>query len=307
MRIWSIRGGDSFAPGGAHWVSDNGTGLSTCYDGHGVPQSLVVSIPPPAGQEGPSAPTGSVFNNTGGFAINGHPSYFLFSTEDGTLAGWGGGTTAATAVDNSASGAVYKGLALLGNRLYVPNFHAGTIEVYDSHFAKVSLPAGAFSDTNARKHYAPFNIQPIGNLLYVAYAEQDATAHDNINGTGLGYVEVFDGSGVLKQRLQRGYWFNAPWGIALAPSTFGPYKGNILVGNFGSGWIAAFSKATGKFAGLLRGPSASDAPGAPLSFPGLWGLYFGNNGAAGSAKDLYYTQGADDEADGVFGVIRPLP
>ncbi len=291
--------GDSFAPGGAHWVADNGTGLSTLYDGTGTPEALVVTIPPPMGKSGPSAPTGSVYNTASGFG-----GIFLFCTEDGTISSWAGGTSATLKVDNNASGAVYKGMALAASHLYVANFHSGKVEVYDSSYAPVNLGSSAFHDSKVPSGYGPFNVQAIGNALYVTYAAQDAAKFNEIDGRGLGYVDVFNTSGVLQRRLQHGYYMNAPWGVALAPATFGAFSNAVLVGNFGTGWIAAYNKTSGAFLGLLSAPGMN---GAPVTVPGLWAINFGTGGSSGDPSTLYFAAGVNNEGSGAFGSIVALP
>jgi uncharacterized protein (TIGR03118 family) len=290
------------------WVADNGTGLSTLYNGAGAAQALIVGVPPAGGQEPPSAPTGTVFSGSTDFQVGpGQPARFLFSTEDGTIAGWNpaaGATAAITKVDNSGH-AVYKGLALAqvagANYLYAANFFAGTVDVFDKNFAPASLGANAFRDRLLPKGYAPFNVQAIGDTLYVTFAKQDDTKFDEVAGAGRGFVDAFTTAGVLKMRLRWGRWFNAPWGVALAPAGFGRFSGMLLVGNFGSGKIAAFDPANGHFRGMVRG-----ARGRPLAIDGLWALGFGNGAGAGPATTLYFTAGIDDEAHGLFGTITPF-
>jgi uncharacterized protein (TIGR03118 family) len=290
----------------AWWVSDNGTGLSTLYNGAGAVQSLVVTIPNVAGTTDPAAPTGTVFSgSTTDFLLpNGKPARFLFVTEEGTVAGWNGGANAVLVVNNSST-AVYKGLALASNGgahlLYAANFKAGTVDVFDHAFAPVNLGADAFRDPKLPAAYAPFNVQAIGDSLYVTFALREAGSIDEVHGPGKGYVDVFSTAGVLQQRLQWGAWFNAPWGVVQAPADFGGSSGMILVGQFGSGKIAAFDPASGEFRGLMRG-----AHGRPLMIEGLWALSFGNGANAGPANTLFFTAGIDDEAHGLFGTLTPI-
>ena len=176
------------------WVSDNRTGVSTLYNGAGKPfpvgNPLVVTIPPPDGSAPPAAPTGVVFNSTAGFG--GAP--FIFATEDGTISAWSGGTAAVLKVDNSGSGAVYKGLALASNRIYASNFNSGGVDVFDSGFNPVTVPGG-FIDPNIPAGFAPFGIANLGGKLFVTYAKQDAAKHDDVAGPGNGFVDVFDTDG----------------------------------------------------------------------------------------------------------------
>jgi uncharacterized protein (TIGR03118 family) len=184
----------------------------------------------------------------------------------------------------------------------VANFHAGKIEVYDKNFGRVHLDDDAFEDERLPGRFAPFNVQNIGGKLFVTFAKQGHSKHDEVHGAGLGFVDVFTPSGRLIQRLQHGWWLNAPWGVTLAPSTFGKFGGDLLVGNFGSGWVAAYDPATGAFLGLLQ-----DNQNQPVFIDGLWALTFGNGAAGGSKSTLYFTAGLNDEQDGLFGSLDPTP
>ncbi len=301
--------GLSASPTGPFWVSDNGTGLATIYDGHGTPSSLVVTVPPPAGSSGTAAPTGNVFNPTSDFVVmqggTSGPSQFIFATEDGTISGWNPAvnpTMAVLAVDNSASGAVYKGLALgsnaRGNFLFAANFHAGTVDVFDAHFTPATL-AGSFHDPALPAGYAPFNIANIGGQLFVTYAVQDADKHDDVPGSGHGFIDVFDTNGNLVRRFTSHGPLNSPWGLALAPADFGKFSGDLLVGNFGDGRINAFDPTSGAFLGTLR-----DREGNPIAIPGLWALRFGNGGQAGDPHTLFFTAGIVHEQHGLFGSLQ---
>ena len=298
--------GLSVSAAGPWWVADNGTGLSTLYNGLGAIQALVVTVPNLPGVTDPSAPTGTVFNSTATdfLVAPNKPSRFLFATEGGTIVGWNSGTTAVQMVNLSAT-AVYKGLAInkIGgvNYLYTANFMAGTVDVFDRAFAPVTLSAWAFRDPHVPHGYAPFNVQSIGGSIYVTYAQKEAGSIDEVHGPGKGFVDVFSVDGVLLKRLQHGAWFNAPWGVALAPADFGRFSNMILVGQFGSGKIAAFDPISGKFRGLLRGENHR-----PLVIEGLWALSFGNGASAGPLNTLYFTAGIDDEAHGLFGTLTAV-
>jgi uncharacterized protein (TIGR03118 family) len=291
------------------WVNDNGTGLSTVYTSSGSISTLKAIVP--AGESGssPSTPTGIVFNGTGGFAIaTGKTPNFIFATESGTVSGWNStvdATHAILKVDRSGSGAVYKGLAIssgsTGPYLYAANFHSGAIDVFDANWAAVALP-GAFADPAVPAGYAPFNIQNLGGKLYVVYARQDAARHDEVPGPGNGYVAVFDLNGNLIEHLDSNGPLNAPWGMALAPATFGAFANALLVGNFGDGRINAFDPATGILLGTLQ-----DASGSSISIPGLWGLIVGNGGNGGDPNSVYFAAGPGDETHGLFGVLQPAP
>jgi uncharacterized protein (TIGR03118 family) len=287
------------------WVADNATGLSTLYKSDGTAVPLVVTIPSPPDSSDPATPTGVVFNGTPDFMLNGKPAAFIFDTEDGTISAWNGGTTATLEVDNSKKKAVYKGLALSefhgAHYLYATNFHSGEVEIYDANFHRVRLSFESFHDFRIPRGYAPFNIQAIGRNLYVTYAKQDAEKHDDVAGLGHGFVDVFNSAGILQARLQWGPWFNSPWGVALAPSEFGEFSHSLLVGNFGSGQIAAFNPATGMFEGLVLNPD-----GSLLTIDGLWALSFGNGGTAGPVNTLFFSAGPNDESDGLFGTLTPV-
>ncbi|MET3132091.1 uncharacterized protein (TIGR03118 family) [Oxalobacteraceae bacterium GrIS 1.11] len=310
INAWGL----AFNPFGAVWVADNGTGLSSLYDGAGKPQALLVQIPAPAGAGGHGAPTGTVFNASTGFVVTSGgvsgPSRFIFATEDGVIAGWApavDGSHAIRAVDNSASsGAVYKGLALgaggSGALLYATDFHNNKIDVFDQAFKPVPLALGAFSDPALPLGYAPFGIQAINGDLYVSYARQDGAKHDDVKGKGLGFLDVFDPNGRLIRRLVSRGDLNAPWGMALAPAGFGKFGNRLLVGNFGDGMINAYDLVTGQFAGRLK---AADR--RPLRIDGLWGLAFGNGFLSQPVDTLYFAAGPGDEQHGLYGRIDALP
>jgi len=293
--------GMAFSSGSPIWASDNGTGLATIYDGAGVKQGLVVSIPAPGGGQG--APTGQVFNGGSGF----HGDLFLFSTEDGTIAGWRGalGTTAELGADNSPAGSVYKGLALANSGsntyLYATDFHNGNVDVYDSTFTKVSL-TGNFTDPTLPAGFAPFGIQAFGGKLYVTYAMQDAAKEDDVPCPGCGFVDIFNTDGTFVQRLISMGALNSPWGLAWAPGNFGKFSNDFLVGNFGDGTINAFDPATGALLGTIDGSN-----GMPLINLGLWGIAFGNGAHGTSTDTLYFTAGIPGpdqiEDHGLFGAI----
>jgi uncharacterized protein (TIGR03118 family) len=301
------------SPGSPFWISDNSTGFSTLYNGSGVPNALKVPIPAP-GNMPVGAASGITFNGTSSFnAAPGMPSSFIFSTENGTIVGWNSQVNTAKGVilvDNSASRAVYKGLAMAtrseGPLLYAANFNAGTIDVFDGNLNQLTLP-GAFQDSGIPAGFAPFNIQNLGGTLYVTYAKQDAAKHDDVAGTGNGYVDVYDLNGLLLQRLVVQGALNSPWGLAIAPAGFGDFGGALLVGNFGSGAINAYDINSGNLLGQLK-----DAKGNVIAIPGLWGLSFGNGSGSGDTNTLYFTAGISGggqpvESHGLFGSLLPAP
>lgn len=289
------------------WVADNGTGLSTIYNGSGTPASLVVTIPNVPGATDPSAPTGTVFNGvaTDFLVAPGKPAHFLFATENGTIAGWNSGSTAVLLVNNGGN-AVYKGLAIASMNgaqfLYASNFMTGSVDVFDGTLHPVTLAADAFHDPRVPSDYAPFGIQAIGGSIYVTFAQKQPGSLDEAHGPGKGFVAVFAPDGTFQKRLRWGAWFNAPWGIAMAPSNFGGLGNRILVGQFGSGKIAAFDAEDGEFKGMMR-----TATGQTLMIDGLWALGFGNGANAGPTNTLFFTAGPDDEAHGLLGTITPAP
>jgi len=302
--------------GSPWWVGNNNSGTSTLYNGTGaiipINGNGIVTIPPPnsspAGTQ--ATPTGVVFNGSPDFVLpNGKPAAFIFATEDGTISGWNGGPAAVLVVDKSdngsANGAVYKGATsgdVNGIRfLYVKNFRSGRVEVYDTSFKRVRLDEDAFDDDFIPRGFAPFNVQNIGGSLFVTYAKQDAARHDDVAGDGLGFVDIFTTSGRLISRLQHGPWLNSPWGVVWTPRDFGEFSNSILVGNFGSGRIAAFNGFTGKFIGFVKNPDDS-----LLTIDGLWSLTFGNGATAGPSTTLYFTAGLNGEQDGLFGTLTPV-
>jgi uncharacterized protein (TIGR03118 family) len=299
--------GLAFAPGGAFWINGNHSGTSNLIKGDGtVVTNLVVTIPSPSGAV--SAPTGILANPTTGFLLPGSKfaAAFIFDTEDGTVAAWNPGvdaTHAVIAVDNSHSGAVYKGLAfgsnVAGNHIYATNFSAGTVDVFDSNFAPIETD-GKFLDQHIRPGFAPFGIQNIDGDLWVTYAKQDAEKMDDAAAPGNGFVDVFDTDGHLLRRFAQHGALNSPWGLARAPYGFGQFSGDILVGNQGDGRINAFD-AHGNFVGALRRPD-----GRPVKIDRLWALEFGG-GALSNPEQLFFTAGPDDENNGLFGVINAIP
>jgi uncharacterized protein (TIGR03118 family) len=316
--------------GSAFWVANNNSGTSTLYTGAGaiipINGTGTVTVPPPKGSPAGtlSTPTGVVFNGspTDFLIAPGKSAAFIFATEDGTISGWAGGQNAVPLVDNSdngsANGAVYKGATsgeINGKKfLYVTNFRSAKVEVYDTNFKLAHLGEDAFDPDSDSDHdrddhgaeriprgFAPFNVQNIGGTLFVTYAKQDAARHDPVGGDGLGFVELFTPAGKHLGHLEHGDWFNAPWGVVWTTRDFGEFSNAILVGNFRSGWIAAFNGFTHKFIGWVRNPDDS-----LVTIDGLWSLTFGNDATAGPANTLFFTAGINNEADGLFGTITPL-
>ena len=289
--------GMSHGPNTPIWVSDNGADVSTLYNGdvNGSPVAavpLVVSIPG-------GAPTGQVFNDTTAFTLPGTTSTarFIFIGEDGDLSAWAGGT-AATLVGHT-EGAVYKGLAIAhspsGPMLLATNFGANRIDVFDSTFTPVPA-AGMFSDPTLPRDYAPFNVAEIGGQVFVTYALKGG--EDDVAGPAHGFVDVYTTSGAWVKRFASHGVLNSPWGITIAPTMFGQFSGDLLIGNFGDGRIHAFDPNTGEVLGTLRGTS-----GKPLAIDGLWGLIVGD-AAAGGPDSVWFSAGPNDESHGLLGTLR---
>ena len=302
---------------GPFWIGNNGSSTSTVYSTNGAPSTLVVTVPAPGKPTG-GAVTGVISNATTAFAVTSagktKAASFVFCTEDGTISGWSptvSATAAIVAVDQSAAGAVFKGCVAGGTAaaplLYVTDFHNGKVDVFDGNFNPV-VSATAFLDPQIPAGFAPFGIATFGGNIYVTYAKQDGAKYDDVASAGSGYVDVFDASGTLLKRLISGGALNSPWGMAMAPATFGAFGGALLVGNFGGGTINAFDPATGNLLGALQ-----DNTGHNIPIPGLWGLYFGNGGKGGDPATLYFTAGIAGpygeapESHGLFGSIQAAP
>jgi uncharacterized protein (TIGR03118 family) len=294
-------------------VSDNGTDKTTLYAGATATSvtkvGLIVKIPS-------GAPTGQVFNTdqTSFFVHDATgksgPAVFMFDTENGSIDGWNPNvgvtgsppsTVAEEPVTNFAN-AVYKGLAIAQasdgkTYLYAANFRSGRVEVYNGSFTPVELPGGLFVDPRLPAGYGPFNVQELAGKLYVSYAKQDATLHDDVAGRGHGFVDVFSTDGAFIRRLVTRGSLDSPWGLALAPAGFGRFSGALLVGNFGDGHINAYNPNTGRSLGQLR-----RANGRPIVIHGLWALRFGNGNAA-KTNELLFSAGPNGESDGLLGKI----
>jgi uncharacterized protein (TIGR03118 family) len=292
------------------WVNDTGTGLATVYTSNGTPNATTKPAIPGASSANGS-PTGGVANATGGFLVQGKVPNFLFVTADGTISGWASAVDATKAfiqVNNSTAGAVYYGMAISATttnanpQIFAANFHSGAIEVYDTNFKPVTLAAGAFVDSSVPAGYGPFNIWNLGGKLYVTWAQQNAAKTAWVDGAGLGAVSIFDLSGNLLQHVATGGPLNAPWGVAIAPATFGAFAGDLLIGNFGDGAINAFDPASGKSLGAL-----ADQNGNNISIPGLWALIVGNGGNGGDPNAIYFSAGGANQKHGLLGSIQAAP
>ncbi len=292
--------GVSFPPNGPLWVSAADASRSMLYS-----IDPVTNVPTKVGLEVSIAgnPTGQVFNaNSAAF----NADAFIFASEDGSISGWRGalGTTAEILLPASPD-SIYKGLATadVGDHtyLYAADFLGGEIDVVKGDAGAPDL-AGNFTDPTLPDGYAPFNVQTIGDRVYITYALQNEEGDEEVPGVGFGFVSVFDTQGNFISRVGSDGLLNAPWGLALGPSSFGDFAGDLFVGNFGDGRINIFDLATNTFIGQLL-----DIHGDPIAIDGLWALTPGNNGGAGSADRLYFTAGPDEESHGLVGVLNPVP
>ena len=298
--------GAVFFPGSPFWLSDQGTGLSTLYDSHGVAQGLIVTIP--AAPEEPSgtlgSPSGIAANSTAGFVVTENgvsgPGIFLYDTLDGTISGWNptvDSTHAVIAVDNFSAHASYTGLAVArtqhGPRLYAADAANDKVDVYDTRFR----PLFAFTDPGAPKGTSVYGVHVVDGAIVVTFASQ---------GNSSGAVDLFDFGGRLIKRFASngpGGTLDSPWGVAASGAHFGQFSNAILVGNEDNGRISAFNPKTGAFLGQLK-----DQNGNTIAIPGLWSLNFGaGGGASGNANELYFTAGPNGYADGLFGKFVPAP
>jgi len=314
VNAWGLAAspGTNASPGSPLWVADNGTDKATLYAGASA--TSVSKVPLTVSVTG-AAPTGQVFNSdASAFMVsdshgNSGPALFLFATENGTIDGWapnvnpngtGPSTMTEVARDNGAN-AVYKGLAIATVKgksfLYATNFRSGRVEVYDSTFTPVEMPGGLFVDPGLPAGYGPFGITEIMGKLYVSFAQQDATLHDDVPGPGHGFVDVFTNTGAFVRRLVTRGALNSPWGLALTPRSFGRFGGDLLVGNFGNGLINVYNPTNGASLGRLQ-----QRNGLPIQIDGLWGLKFGNGNAAKTGQ-LLFSAGPDGESHGLMGKI----
>ena len=304
------------------WVSDNNSGDATVYSGgiNGSAVSLDLTVPVPGGN-----PTGQVFNpDTSAFPVGGSsgmPADFIVATDSigshqspGEIAAWDGGAT--FVVEDSPTGgpggttpsnAVFKGLAIAtspkaGPELFAADVANGTVDVFGQDFNPLTTPT-EFRDPEIPAGYAPYGIQNLRGKIYVAYGKQNKKKTNVVTGSGLGYVDVYNVNGRLLHHLisgGSGSPLNAPWGLAIAPSGFGPFGGDLLVGNLGNGWINVFNPSTGKFLGTLDGSN-----GYPITISGLWGLRVGNSAFGGSSA-VVFSSGPSGYDDGLVGTLTPV-
>ena len=293
--------GISFIPGDVFWIANNNGGTSTTYDAAGNKQTITAGIPVAAHNPCPQGcPTGTIANTVptdfGG-------ATFVFDTEDGTVSSWNGTANAVIKVDNSAAGAVYKGLALVSNAqgdfLLAANFNSGAIDVFDHNFVPATLSGGTFTDPSLPAGYAPHGVHVINNVVFVAYAMQDVAKHDPVLGDGLGLVDLFQTDGkFLHRAIDAGGKLDAPWGVVQASANFGSFSNDVLVGNFGDGTINAFD-TNGNFLGQVK-----NSNNQLIAIPGLWDMVFGAGGT-GDPNTLYFTAGGSSQTHGLFGTLVP--
>ena len=313
---WGITAG----PNTPIWVSDNNSGKATVYTGgiNGSKVALALTVKVPGGN-----PTGQVFNSSKAFPVggaSGMPAVFIIDSDSigsnqspGLIAAWNGGTKFTTEVSptggpggKTPAGAVFKGLAIAastkaGPELFAADVANASVDVFNGKFASVSTPT-EFKDPKLPAGYAPFGIQNLGNKIYVTYGKQNASKTDVVPGAGRGVVDVYSVNGMLLHHLVSNgpsSPLNEPWGLAIAPKGFGPFGGDLLVGNLGNGWINAFNPTTGKFLGTL-----DDSTGYPVTIPGLWGLMVGNS-AFGGPSSVVFSAGPNGYNNGVLGTLKP--
>lgn len=286
------------------WVNNQVSGVSNLYGGGvgGGPVNKILSVPVPNGN-----PTGIQFNESTDFTVTGSggtaPARFIFASLAGQISGWNPTATPGPAiVKATTAGAVYTGLAIwrtpLGNFLLAADFAGGKIDAFDSQYRPLSLPANFFRDSRLPRGFAPYNVFTIGSDVYVTYALPGPDGRA-VREPGLGAVNRFTDFGQNLQRLARRGVLNAPWGLAVAPASFGRFAGDLLVGNFGDGHVNVLDPRDGDVRGALRG-----ADGRPLEIEGLWGLLPGT-ATTGGVDAVWFAAGPDDETHGLVGLIRP--
>lgn len=286
--------GMAFSSTSPIWVNDRATGLATVYSGTGSIVSLVVATPPGA----PNGATGLVFAGGTNFMVNGAAASFIFDTLGGTIDAWNSSAGTTAVVEDTTAGANFTGLAIANNTLFAANFTSGGgIDTFNSSYAPIATVG--FTDSSLPAGYAPFNVQTINGNVYVTYAIVTPGSPVPVPGNG-GIVDVYNTSGTLIGRLITGGQLNDPWGLAIAPASFGSFGGDLLVGNFGNGEINAFNPSTGAYIGTL-----DNSNGTPIVNSGLWAINFGNSSA--NPNGLYFDAGLNQGADGLFGVITLAP
>jgi uncharacterized protein (TIGR03118 family) len=302
VNAWGL----AFSPTSPLWVSNNGTSTSTLYTGATSPSTPISQVPLVVKIPAGGAPTGVVFNPTTGFTLGSGgktgPALFIFAAESGSITAWNssGDPTRAVRVAHVRD-AIFKGLTMvmMGGKPYLlaSDFHHGRIDVFDSHFHRVSMP-GAFRSHGIPRGYAPFNVAALDGRVYVTYAKQDSAREDDVAGRGHGFLSVFGPRGRYLRTLVRRGSLDSPWGLAIAPHGFGGLAGKLLVGNFGNGRIHVVNRDSGRVVATLR-----NRAGHPVVIDGLWGLLPGN-GASGSTSAVWFSAGPDGESHGLLGQLQ---
>jgi uncharacterized protein (TIGR03118 family) len=306
--------GVSFANGSPVWISDQGTQTSPLFavtgsTGVGNAPLFTVNIPP----AGASGPTGQVANaggmgfNVNGIGANGAPAAFIFANLNGSISAWNGSPLTQAFTQTTVSGASFTGLAInhTDTELFAANTAgAGGIDVFNNAFQQVMEPAGAFVNP-AAGGLVPFNVTDLGGNVFVTYAPSGHTAQTMAKG-GQGAVAEFTESGVFEKSFTNNA-LASPWGVAIAPSSFGKLGGDLLVGNFSfvpgvADMINAFNPVTDALVGSIE-----VNPGAGNTAGGLWSIVFGGSGSDGTPDTLFFTDGINGETGGLFGSLTAVP
>lgn len=270
------------------WAADTGTGVASVYKQKtGKIGNEVVTIPD-------GNPTGVVYVPSGtGFGIsengNSGDAIFLFDSYAGVISGWNRSVDAKNAVIayTSPNSSFYTGLAIdpSSQLLFAADLANNAVDVLDNTFTLTNT----FTDTSLPKGFSVFNVAVINGDVYVTF-----TKNFFFGKKGNGYVDIFSESGTLLQQLIAKGPLNSPWGITIAPASFGTFANSLLVGNLVDGKINAFDPDTGKFLGTL-----SDKKGKPIVISGLWALDPVPKGA------VTFSAGPDYYNDGLLGLIEP--
>ena len=299
--------GMSFLPTSPLWTSNQGTGTASLFSGRppAVPPAivgLVVTIHggPPTGQVANSTGSATAFPVTG--SLGSGPARFIFATLGGAISAW---TPAAEATDSvvvaTTPGAAYTGLTMIstpaGPELLAANFAQKRIDVFDSSFNRLDTP-GLFRGTNMPKGFSPFNVQVLGNFVYVAYAKVDPATGRSVDGRGLGFVNRFTLDGKHRTRIAARGELNGPWGLAVVPAGFGTLTGKLLIGNFGDGRIGVYDPNKAHFFGFLRGEN-----GRPVQIERLWALLPGT-ATTGGTDAIWFSAGIGNEMHGLVGTFK---
>ena len=296
--------GMSFLPTSPLWTSNQGTGTASLFSG--APPAVPPAIVPLVVTIHGGPPTGQVSNTTTGFPVTGSlgtgTARFIFATLGGAISAW---TPAAEATDSvvvaSPPGAAYTGLTMIntpsGPELLAANFAQGRIDVFDSSFHLLTTPR-LFRGVNIPKGFAPFNVQALGNFVYVAYAKVDPATGRSVDGRGLGFVTRFTVDGMHWKRIAARGELNAPWGLALVPAGFGSLTGKLLIGNFGDGHIGVYEPNKWQFRDFLRGEN-----GRPVQIERLWALLPGT-ATTGGTDAIWFSAGIGNETHGLVGTFK---